>query len=73
MVVGCKFKKTLQIYWAATSAALVSGPSGEDNVAMDNQPPSKPNPVWHVAEPLHSIDVLSKCLYRIFFSRASHF
>ena len=72
-MVGYKLKKTPQICWAATSAALVSGPSGEDSVAVDNQPPSRPNASRRVAEALHCIDMLSECLYRIFFSRARHF
>ena len=41
------------ICWAATSAALVSRPGGEDGVAGDNRPPSRPNPSLRVAEALH--------------------
>ena len=67
-MVGYKFEKTPQICWAATSAALVFGPNGEDCVAMDNQPLSRLNPSWRVAEALRCIGMLSECLYRIFFS-----
>ena len=62
MVVGYKFEKTPQICWAATSAALVSGPGGEDGVAVDKWPPSRPNPSRHVAEALGCIGTLSECL-----------
>ena len=41
------------ICWAATRAALVSRPGGEDGVAGDNRPPSRPNPLLCVAEALH--------------------
>ena len=73
VVVGYKFEKAPQIYWAATSASLVSRPSSEDGVAVKNQPPSGPNPLRRVAEVLRCIGMLSECLYKSFLSEARHF
>ena len=64
-MVGDKFKRP-RICWAATCAALVSRPGGEDSVAVDNRPPSRPNPSWRVAEALHYIGMLSECLRKVF-------